>query len=91
MQNNQLTQWGSTAMTYDANGDTLSDGMNTSVWNALNRSVSADNNGAVANAQLWSNTCHASYEPELLCVLNWTSHFSCIIDSSLTGVACESS
>ncbi len=44
--NNQLVQWGSTAMTYDANGNTLSDGMNTYVWDARNRLVSADNNGA---------------------------------------------
>jgi RHS repeat-associated protein len=41
--NNQLTQWGSTAMTYDLNGNTLSDGMNTYVWDARNRLVSADN------------------------------------------------
>jgi RHS repeat-associated protein len=45
--NNQLTQWGSTAMTYDANGSTLSDGMNTYTWDARNRLVSADNNAAV--------------------------------------------
>jgi RHS repeat-associated protein len=45
--NNQLTQWGSTAMTYDANGNTLSDGMNSYSWDARNRLVSADNNGAV--------------------------------------------
>jgi RHS repeat-associated protein len=44
--NNQLTQWGSTAMTYDANGSALSDGMNTYVWDARNRLVSADNNAA---------------------------------------------
>jgi RHS repeat-associated protein len=44
--NNQLTQWGSTAMTYDANGSTLSDGMNSYVWDARNRLVSANNNAA---------------------------------------------
>jgi RHS repeat-associated protein len=44
--NNQLTQWGSTAMTYDANGNTLNDGTNSYVWDARNRLVSADNNGA---------------------------------------------
>jgi len=44
--NNQLTQWGGTAMTYDANGSTLSDGTNSYVWDARNRMVSADNNGA---------------------------------------------
>ncbi len=45
--NNQLTQWGSTAMTYDLNGNTLNDGTNSYVWDARNRLVSADNNGAV--------------------------------------------
>jgi YD repeat-containing protein len=44
--NNQLTQWGSTAMTYDLNGNTLNDGMNSYSWDARNRLVSADNNGA---------------------------------------------
>lgn len=33
-------------MTYDANGNTLNDGKNTSVWDARNRLVSANNNGA---------------------------------------------
>jgi len=45
--NNQLTQWGTTAMTYDLNGNTLNDGMNSYVWDARNRLASADNNGAV--------------------------------------------
>ena len=45
--NNQLTQWGATAMSYDLNGNTLNDGMNSYVWDARNRLVSADNNGAV--------------------------------------------
>jgi len=44
--NNQLTQWGTSAMTYDANGNTLNDGMNSYVWDARNRLASADNNGA---------------------------------------------
>jgi len=44
--NNELTQWGSTAMNYDANGNTVNDGMNSYVWDARNRLVSADNNGA---------------------------------------------
>jgi RHS repeat-associated protein len=44
--NNQLTQWGTTAMTYDANGNTLNDGSNSYVWDARNRLVSADNNAA---------------------------------------------
>ena len=33
-------------MTYDANGNTLNDGMNTYVWDAHNRLVSADSNSA---------------------------------------------
>jgi YD repeat-containing protein len=33
-------------MTYDANGNTLSDGMNTYTWDERNRLASADNNGA---------------------------------------------
>src|ERR1035437_2624623 len=44
--NNQLTQWDATAMTYDANGSTRSDGMNSYGWDARNRLASADNNGA---------------------------------------------
>jgi RHS repeat-associated protein len=44
--NNQLTQWGSTVMTYDANGNTLTDGRNSYVWDARNRLASADNNAA---------------------------------------------
>ena len=33
-------------MTYDLNGNTLNDGMNSYVWDARNRLASADNNGA---------------------------------------------
>lgn len=44
--NNQLTQWGSTAMTYDLNGNTLNDGANSYVWDARNRLTSANSNGA---------------------------------------------
>ena len=44
--NNQLTQWGSTAMTYDANGSTLNDGTNSYVWDARNRLASANSSGA---------------------------------------------
>ncbi len=33
-------------MTYDANGNTLNDGMNSYVWDARNRLVSANNAGA---------------------------------------------
>jgi len=44
--NNQLTQWGSTAMSYDLNGNTLNDGMNSYVWDARNNLVSADSSGA---------------------------------------------
>ena len=45
--NNQLTQWGSTQMTYDLNGNTLNDGTNSYVWDARNWLVSA-NSGAAA-------------------------------------------
>ena len=45
--NNQLTQWGTVIPTYDKNGNTLSDGMNTYSWDARNRLQSANNNGAV--------------------------------------------
>ena len=44
--NNQLTQWGLNAMTYDLNGTTLSDGMNSYTWDARNRLASANNSGA---------------------------------------------
>ena len=40
--NNQLTQWGSTQMTYDLDGNTLSDGTNSYAWDARNRLVSAN-------------------------------------------------
>jgi RHS repeat-associated protein len=42
--NNQLTQWGSTAITYDKNGNTLNDGTNSYVWDARNRLASANSN-----------------------------------------------
>ena len=45
--NNQLTQWGAAAMTYDLNGNTLNDGTNSYSWDARDRLVSANNNGAV--------------------------------------------
>jgi len=44
--NNQLTQWGGQAMTYDVNGNTLFDGMNSYVWDARNRLASANNGQA---------------------------------------------
>lgn len=37
---NQLTQWGTSNPTYDANGNMLSDGTNTYVWNARNQLAS---------------------------------------------------
>src|ERR1035441_239310 len=43
---NANNQWGSTSMTYDLNGNTLNDGTNSYVWDARNRLVSADGNGA---------------------------------------------
>jgi YD repeat-containing protein len=44
--NNQLTQWGSTPMSFDLNGNTLNDGTNSYSWDARNRLVSADGTGA---------------------------------------------
>jgi RHS repeat-associated protein len=44
--NNQLTQWGSTSMTYDANGSTLNDGMNTYAWDERNHLAAANSNTA---------------------------------------------
>lgn len=44
---NQLTQWGSVAMTYDADGNTLNDGTNSYTWDARNHLVSADGSGAM--------------------------------------------
>jgi RHS repeat-associated protein len=43
---NQLTAWGSTAMTYDANGNTLNDGTSSYVWDARNQLISTNSNGA---------------------------------------------
>ena len=43
---NQLTHWDSAAMSYDLNGNTLNDGTNSYVWDARNRLISADSNGA---------------------------------------------
>jgi RHS repeat-associated protein len=42
---NQLTQWGTATPTYDANGNTLSDGTNTYVWNARNQLASMNSSG----------------------------------------------
>ena len=39
---NELTQWGTATPTYDANGNMLSDGTNTYVWNARNQLASMD-------------------------------------------------
>jgi RHS repeat-associated protein len=39
---NQLTAWGGTMRTYDANGNTLSDGANTYKWDAENRLIEID-------------------------------------------------
>lgn len=44
--NNQLTTWGTTEMSYDADGNTLADGTNVYTWDARNRLISADSNGA---------------------------------------------
>lgn len=42
---NRLTQWGTATPTYDANGNTLSDGTNTYVWNARNQLASMNTSG----------------------------------------------
>ncbi len=39
---NELTQWGTATPTYDADGNMLSDGTNTYVWNARNQLASMD-------------------------------------------------
>jgi RHS repeat-associated protein len=44
--NNQLTLWGSTAVSYDLSGNTLDDGTNTYTWDARNQLVSANSGGA---------------------------------------------
>ena len=36
---NQLTQWGTATLTYDANGNMLSDGSNAYTWDARNRQI----------------------------------------------------
>jgi RHS repeat-associated protein len=38
--NNEFTQWGTAALTYDANGNMTSDGVNSFVWNARNQLAS---------------------------------------------------
>lgn len=43
---NQLTQWGSTTMTYDLNGNSVNDGTNTYAWDVRNRLASANSGGA---------------------------------------------
>jgi len=45
--NNQLTQWGTATPTYDYNGNMLSDGTNSLVWNARNL-LSSMNSGLVS-------------------------------------------
>jgi RHS repeat-associated protein len=42
---NRLTQWGTATPTYDLNGNTLSDGTNTYVWNARNQLASMNTSG----------------------------------------------
>jgi RHS repeat-associated protein len=48
--NNQLTQWKGASLTYDANGNLTSDGVNTYTWNARNQLV-AISGGASASFQ----------------------------------------
>jgi RHS repeat-associated protein len=40
--NNQLTEWGTAGLYYDANGNMTSDGMNSFVWNTRNQLASMD-------------------------------------------------
>ena len=47
-QDNQLTQWGSTTLTYDLNGNMTNDGTNTYTWNARNQLASI-NSGTTAS------------------------------------------
>jgi RHS repeat-associated protein len=42
---NELTQWGTVTPTYDSNGNMVSDGTNSYVWNARNQLVSMNLNG----------------------------------------------
>jgi RHS repeat-associated protein len=42
---NELTQWGTATPTYDNNGNILSDGTNSYVWNARNQLVSMNSGG----------------------------------------------
>jgi RHS repeat-associated protein len=44
--NNQLTQWNGVSMSYDLNGNTLSDGTNSYTWDVRNRLASANSGGA---------------------------------------------
>jgi hypothetical protein len=45
-ENNQLTQWETVTLNYDANGNLLSDGVNSFVWNARNQLASMNLGGA---------------------------------------------
>jgi hypothetical protein len=42
---NELTQWGTATPTYDANGNMLSDGTNTYVWDSRNHLASMNSGG----------------------------------------------
>jgi RHS repeat-associated protein len=48
--NNQLTQWGSSTISYDLDGNLSNDGVNTYTWNARNQLASI-NSGATARFQ----------------------------------------
>src|SRR5437773_6062438 len=51
--NNQLTQWGTAALTYDINGNLIGDGVNNYTWDARNHlaSISATGGGTIATFQ----------------------------------------
>ncbi len=45
---NQLTQWGTTAVTYDANGNVINDGTHAYTWDGRNHLVAVDNGGSAS-------------------------------------------
>ena len=50
---NELTQWGTAAPTYDANGNMLNDGTNSYVWDARNHLASMNAGGATFQYDLF--------------------------------------
>ena len=50
-ENNQLTTWGSTELSYDLNGNLLGDGVNAYTWNGLNQLIGLSGPGLSAKYQ----------------------------------------